>query len=201
MGAVFFLDIWGRRLYNINRVGENVTSIEEYSFTSMTLSPFAITGLSLVGTMHYSFDSDGKQFRKKYIDADGNEQKYVFEYQDEQNVAVQLPTGVVSHAKSDHFGRKVFDELQLGGGMMNRKFSYYDGQISDAHIENDKRACRSSGGVCELAFASQTNLNLSTHCQIKKREAMPLFFDLMVEVTRFELATSTSRRVAHLIFK
>ena len=36
--------------------------------------------------------------------------------------------------------------------------------------------------VCELAFASQTNLNLSTHCQIKKREAMPLFFDLMVRV-------------------
>ena len=37
----------------------------------------------------------------------------------EQNVAVQLLTGVVKHAMSDHFGRKVFDELQLGKELMN----------------------------------------------------------------------------------
>ena len=95
--------------------------------------------MSLVGTMQYSFDSDGKQFRKKYIGADGSEQKYVFEYQDEQNVAVQLPTGVVSHSKSDHLGRKVFDELQLGKGLMNRKFTYHEGKVSDTHEANDKK--------------------------------------------------------------
>ena len=39
------IDISNKRLYNINRVGDNVTSIEEYSFTSMTLSPFASTYL------------------------------------------------------------------------------------------------------------------------------------------------------------
>ena len=89
----------------------------------MTLSPFAITGLSLVGTMYYDFDSNGKQFRKRYVDANGSEQKYMFEFRDDQNIAVQLPSSVVSHAKSDHFGRKVFDEIQLGGGMMNRKFT------------------------------------------------------------------------------
>ena len=89
--------------------------------------------------MHYSFDSDGKQFRKKYVPAEGSEQKYVYEFRDEQNVAVELPTKAVSHTKNDHLGRKVFDELQLGKGTMNRKFSYYAGEITAAHEQNDKR--------------------------------------------------------------
>jgi YD repeat-containing protein len=116
------LDILNKKLYNINRVGENVTSVEEYDVEAINETTYTVSGLTLIGTMQYSFDSDGKQIRKKYIDADGSEQKYVFEYRDEQNVAVQLPTGVVSHAKSDHLGRKVFDELQLGKGLMNRTF-------------------------------------------------------------------------------
>ena len=139
LGAVFFLDISNKKMYNMNRVGENVTSIEEYDVASINTSTYAVSGLSLVGTMHYSFDSNGKQFRKKYVSADGAEQKYVFEYQDEQNVAVQLPTGVVSHAKSDHLGRKVFDELQLGKGLMNRKFTYHEGEITATHEANDKK--------------------------------------------------------------
>ena len=123
-------------MYNINRVGENVTSVEEYD---VTLSGETVTGKTLNGTMHYSFDSDGKQFRKKYVPAEGSEQKYVYEFRDEQNVAVELPTKAVSHTKNDHLGRKVFDELQLGKGTMNRKFSYYAGEITAAHEQNDKR--------------------------------------------------------------
>ena len=133
------LDIINKKMYNINRVGENVTSIEEYNVGYINTTTYTVYSPTLVGTMYYSFDSDGKQFRKKYIDADGNEHKYVFEYKDEQNVAVQLPTGVVSHSKSDHLGRKVFDELQLGKGLMNRKFTYHDGVISQAHLDNDKQ--------------------------------------------------------------
>ena len=70
--------------------------------------------------------------------ANSTEQKYVFEFQDEQNVAVQLPTGVVSHSKSDHLGRKVFDELQLGKGLMNRTFTYHKGEVTQAHLDNGK---------------------------------------------------------------
>ena len=59
-------------MYNMNRVGENVTSIEEYDVATITVSDgiYTPSDLTLVGTMHYSFDSNGKQFRKKYIDAD-----------------------------------------------------------------------------------------------------------------------------------
>ena len=46
---------------------------------------------------------------------------------------------VVSHAKSDHLGRKIFDELQLGKGLMNRKFTYHEGKITDTHEANDKK--------------------------------------------------------------
>lgn len=35
LGAVFFLDISNKKMYNINRVGENVTSIEEYDVASI----------------------------------------------------------------------------------------------------------------------------------------------------------------------
>ncbi len=132
------LDISNKRMYNITRNGENVTAIAEYEFASINETTYAVSGLTLIGTMHYSFDSEGKQFRKKYVAADGTEQKYVFEFQDEQNVAVQLPTGVVSHSKSDHLGRKVFDELQLGKGLMNRTFTYHKGEITQAHLDNDK---------------------------------------------------------------
>ena len=127
------LDILNKKVYNINRVGENVVSVEEYDAASVSATTFAATDLTHVGTMHYSFDSDGKQFRKKYVAADGTEQKYVFEFRDEQNVAVQLPTGAVSHAKTDHLGRKVFDEIQLRTGLMNRTFTYHEGAVTKAH--------------------------------------------------------------------
>ena len=113
-----------------------MTSVEEYD---VVLNGETVSSKTLVGTLHYSFDGEGKQFRKKYVDANGNEQKYVFEYQDEKNIAVQLPTGIVSHSKSDHLGRKVFDELQLGSGLMNRKFSYHEGVISQNHLNNGKQ--------------------------------------------------------------
>jgi len=146
------IDILSEKLYNIIRVGENVTAIEEYDVTLDASN--VVTAKTLVGTMKYSFDSDGKQFRKKYVAADGTEQKYLFEYRDEENVAVQLPTGIVSHAKSDGMGRKIFDELQLGKGLMSRRFSYYDGTITDTHTENDK--CVSAPTtmlVKQIAFA------------------------------------------------
>ena len=127
------LDILNKKVYNINRVGENVVSVEEYDAASVDSVNFTVIDPKLAGTMHYSFDSDGKQFRKKYVAADGTEQKYVFEFRDEQNVAVQLPTGAVSHAKTDHLGRKMFDEIQLRTGLMNRTFTYHEGAVTKAH--------------------------------------------------------------------
>ena len=77
------------KMYTIIRRGENVTSVEEYDIVWDETD--GATNPILVGTMVYSFDGKGKQFRKKYVPADGSdEQKYVYEFKDEQNVAVQL---------------------------------------------------------------------------------------------------------------
>ena len=40
---------------------------------------------------------------------------------------------VTSHSKTDSFGRKVFDELQIDRGFVSRQFSYMPGAITDEH--------------------------------------------------------------------
>ena len=40
---------------------------------------------------------------------------------------------ITSHSKTDSFGRKVFDELQIGRGFVSRQFSYIPGAITDEH--------------------------------------------------------------------
>ena len=42
------------------------------------------------------------------------------------------------HSKTDSFGRKVFEEIQAGATALSREFSYHQGEITDAHIENNK---------------------------------------------------------------
>ena len=45
---------------------------------------------------------------------------------------------VTSHSKNDSFGRKEFEELQLGTGFVSRQFSYLVGDITDLRRENGK---------------------------------------------------------------
>ena len=48
LSAEFFLDISNKKMYNISRVGENVTSIEEYDVASINPTTYAVSGLTLV---------------------------------------------------------------------------------------------------------------------------------------------------------
>ena len=112
-----------------------MTSIEEYN---VDLNGATVTAKSLVGTMHYSYDNKGKAFRKTYVDANGSEQKYLYQYKEDNAIAVKLPTGAISHAKADHLGRRVFDELQLKSGFISRKFNYHEGVVTPTHTENGK---------------------------------------------------------------
>ena len=45
---------------------------------------------------------------------------------------------VTSHSKTDSFGRKVFDELQLGTDFVSRQFVYHAGKVTPAHKTNEK---------------------------------------------------------------
>ena len=45
---------------------------------------------------------------------------------------------VTSHSKTDSFGRKVFDELQLGTDFVSRQFVYHAGKVTTEHKEKAK---------------------------------------------------------------
>ena len=88
----------------------------------------------------YAYDSEGELTRKSIISANGEEQ-VIYSEKNDDNTVVKFSAGgqsVTSHSKSDSFGRKVFDELQLGTGFVSRQFSYHAGKETEEHTENGK---------------------------------------------------------------
>ena len=93
-----------------------------------------ITAKTLVNTVFYVYDSEGTLIRKRILPADGEERVIYYETAEDNTVVkfeVPAPTEtntnkkqtVTSHSKTDSFGRKAFDELQLGTGFVSRQFS------------------------------------------------------------------------------
>jgi len=100
-----------------------------------------VTAKTLVHTVLYSYDAEDKLTKKRILPADGTEQVIYYEHPDDAGEVVKFIAGgrtVTSHSKTDSFGRKVFDELQLGSGFVSRQFSYHAGQITEEHKENAK---------------------------------------------------------------
>lgn len=94
--------------------------------SSIILSGEIVTAKNLVSSILYSYDSEGKLTKKRIIPVDGAEQVVYYETNDD-NTVVKFSAGgrtVTSHSKTDSFGRKVFDELQLGTGFVSRQFHY-----------------------------------------------------------------------------
>ncbi len=100
-----------------------------------------VTGRTLVNTVRYTYDQDGNVAKKRIVAADGAQRTLYYEHPDNSEAIVKFTAGnrnVLSHSKTDSFGRKVFDELQLGSGFVSRQFHYHAGEITDEHRENDK---------------------------------------------------------------
>ncbi len=100
-----------------------------------------IIGKTVVTTVMYTYDSEGKLTRKRFLPTEGKEQTIYYETAQEDNMVVKFTAGkrtVTSHSKNDAFGRKVFDELQFETGFASRQFSYHVGQVTDTHVEGEK---------------------------------------------------------------
>ena len=100
-----------------------------------------ITAKSFVNTVRYTYDAGGALTRKRICFSDGSEQIIYYETAEGENTVVKFGAGgqtVTSHSKTDSFGRKVFDELQLGTGFLSRQFDYLPGQVTDTHLDNSK---------------------------------------------------------------
>ena len=94
----------------------------------------------IVNTVKYYYDTEGKMTKKVITPASGSAQTVYYETSDD-NTVVKFSAGgrtVTSHSKTDSFGRKVFDELQLGTDFVSRQFVYHAGKVTEEHKTNAK---------------------------------------------------------------
>ena len=100
-----------------------------------------VTGKTLVNSILYTYDSEGKLTKKRIIPVNGTEQTIWYENPEDGSPVVKFSAGgktVTSHSKNDSFGRKAFDELQLGTGFVSRQFSYIAGDVTKEHKDAAK---------------------------------------------------------------
>ena len=99
-----------------------------------------VTGKRPVCHIRYSY-ADGQLKSKCLHFADGTERTVRYDYPEDSDAQVTFSAGdksVTARSKTDSFGRKVFDEVQLGTGFVSRQFSYHAGEVTDEHREGEK---------------------------------------------------------------
>ena len=135
------IDILANREYNYEYEEGRIVRATE---ANITLSGEVITYRGIINTVRYYYDNDGKMTKKVITFVNGSKHTVYYENNDDSTV-VKFTVGgktVTSHSKTDSFGRKTFDELQLGTGFVSREFSYCTGAVTQEHIDAEK--CKSS---------------------------------------------------------
>ncbi len=92
-----------------------------------------------VTIVSYIYNSDGQLIRKEYSLSDCDSFKYEYESTEEGNVKAIFNLNnkrITATSQTDNFGRKIFDEIQTQTGVISRRFDYFDGVISQTHIDN-----------------------------------------------------------------
>ena len=133
------IDISGKKEYNYEYEEGRIVRATE---ANITLSGKIVTSKVIVNTVKYYYDSEGKMTKKVITFADNSTHTVYFENSDDNTVVkFDVPDTknknkkqtITSHSKTDSFGRKIFDELQIGRGFVSRQFSYMPGAITDEH--------------------------------------------------------------------
>ena len=121
-----------------------------------------ITSKTVINTIKYYYDTEGQMTRKVITPASGAAQTIYYETNDD-NTVVKFSAGgrtVTSHSKTDSFGRKTFDELQLGTGFVSRQFSYHAGAVTDEHKANGKlKSSATTQLVSQIVLSNGTTLS------------------------------------------
>ena len=126
------IDISGKKEYNYEYEEGRIIRAAE---SDIILSGEIVTSKTVVNTVKYYYDSEGKMTKKVITFADDSTHTVYYETTDD-NTVVKFSAGgrtITSHSGTDSFGRKVFDEIQLGTGFVSRQFSYMPGAITDEH--------------------------------------------------------------------
>ena len=130
------IDILGQKEYNYEYDAGKVVRATE---SDIVLSDEMVVSKSLVNTVKYYYDADDKMTKKVITPASGSVQTVYYE-NSEDNTVVKFNAGgktITAHSKTDSFGRKVFDELQLGTGFVSRQFHYHTGVATEEHVDNN----------------------------------------------------------------
>ena len=116
----------------------------------------------IVNAIKYYYDSEGQLTKKVITPASGAAQTVYYETSDD-NTVVKFSAGgraVTSHSKTDSFGRKVFDELQLGTGFVSRQFHYHVGEVTDEHKDNARlKSSATTQLVSQIILSNGTTLS------------------------------------------
>lgn len=134
------IDILSQKEYTYTYEQGRVVRAAESDITVDTSG--IVTAKTLVSSVFYSYDSDSRLTRKRIVYSNnGLENSVYYENPENESTIVKFTAGgknITSHSKTDNFGRKVFDELQLGTGFVSRQFSYHAGEVTEEHSENEK---------------------------------------------------------------
>lgn len=135
--VIFSLDILSEKEYDYEYEEGRAVRITE---CTVDLDGENVTCKYPVNTVKYYYSSDGNLIKKKIIPADGDERTVFFETADNSSKAVfTVGVGnVTARTATDGFGRKTFDEIQLGTGAVFRRFSYLTGEITPEHSLYEK---------------------------------------------------------------
>ena len=132
MGGVFFhIDITAGKEYNYMYENALLTRSAEYD---ITVDNELVTAKTHIASTRYYYDAEGTLTKKRVIHADGSESIIYHETNDDNTVVkfdvpdienTNKKRTITSRSGSDSFGRKTFDELQLGTGFVSRQFAYF----------------------------------------------------------------------------
>ena len=133
------IDISGKKEYNYEYEEGRIVRATE---ADIELSGEIVTSKVIVNTVKYYYDTEGKMTKKVITFADNSTHTVYYENSDDNTVVkfdvpdtenTNKKQTITSHSKTDSFGRKIFDELQIGRGFVSRQFSYMPGAITDEH--------------------------------------------------------------------
>ena len=153
------IDILAKKEYNYEYEEGRIVRATE---AEIELSSDIVTSKAIVNTVKYYYDTEGKMTKKIITPASGSAQTIYYETNDD-NTVVKFSAGgrtVTSHSKTDSFGRKVFDELQLGTDFVSRQFVYHAGKVTAEHKENAKvKSSATTQLVSQIILSNGTTLS------------------------------------------
>ena len=153
------IDIFAKKEYNYQYEEGRIVRATE---ADIELSGEIVTSKAVVNTVKYYYDTEGKMTRKVITPASGTAQTIYYETNDD-NTVVKFSAGgrtVTSHSKTDSFGRKVFDELQLGTDFVSRQFVYHAGKVTAEHKTNAKvKSSATTQLVSQIILSNGTTLS------------------------------------------